>query len=110
MKAMIGLSAMFWLLLVATGFVITRADAHDVATRCGAYSCSTIVCNRTGDRCRRYDDDRRDWSDRRRDEDRDGYQDSGYWHYRDGRWRSNCDADNPTCVVRGNRFDHYYDE
>lgn len=104
MKAMIGLSAMFWLLLLAAGFVATQANAHDVATRCGAHSCSTIACNDTGNRCRRYDEDRRDWSDRRDDR----YDDSGYWRYRDGRWRSNCDPNNPTCVVR--RFDHYYGE
>lgn len=108
MKAMVGLSAMFWLLPVAAGFV--SAGAHDVATRCRSDGCSTIVCNHTGDRCRRYDEDRRDWSDRRRDEDRDGYQDSGYWRYREGRWRSNCDPDNTTCVVRGHHLDDRYDE
>lgn len=98
MKAMIGITTLFWLLLAATGLMLARADAHEVATRCDGYSCSTIVCNRTGDRCRRFDRDRRDEIDRSswRDE---GMHDGGYWHYRRGSWSRNCDPENPTCVA-----------
>ncbi len=105
MRTIIGLSAVFWLLMAITGLMMARAEAHDVATRCDGYSCSTIVCNRTGDRCRRFDGDRRDYDYERRAYRDDSWRDDSwrsrddYWHYTRGGWRRNCDPENPTCVI-----------
>jgi len=97
-----------------------------VATRCGDYGCSHIICNHTGDRCRRI------WGDfyrgydggwRYRDGyggyDRDGYDRDGYGGYDrdgygpdygrygtdggyyDGRgWHYDCDNDGDECYVK----------
>jgi hypothetical protein len=97
MRTIIGMSVLFWLLLTAAGLMTARAEAREVATRCGSYGCSVIVCNRTGDRCRRFDRDRGDWYDRGGWRNRPWYGDR---RYRRGDWNMNCDPDNPTCLER----------
>ncbi len=93
MKILIVLTAACCVLALA-GLTTGRADAHEVATRCTSYGCSQIVCNRTGDRCRRYDEVRGERYEGRHDD----------WRYHrryssddERRWRRNCDPDNPTC-------------
>ena len=95
MRTLVGIAAACSF-LAACSLVTARASASDIATRCTQYGCSQIVCNRTGDHCRRYDEIR---------EERTWYNERAYdsWYGRNDRyssewrWRRNCDPDNPTC-------------
>lgn len=91
MKMLLGFGAV---LLTVGGLLTMPGEAHDVATRCTAYGCSQIVCNRTGDRCRRYDEVR---DERYETREYDRRYDRDYRLGDEQRWRRNCDPDNPTC-------------
>lgn len=82
----------------------TPAQAREIATRCTAYGCTRIVCNDTGDRCRRLDENRVGYES-------DYHAPHRYRHwnrpwqtesYRN--WRYACDHDADTCYVHRSEY------
>lgn len=102
-------------ILVAAGSLTataTPASAHSIATRCDAYGCSYIVCNYTGDHCRRFDGGLpfrdRYYGHRYRSYGRPYYH--GGWYggddgwYRARGWHYDCDSDVDRCLVYRSRY------
>ena len=107
LRSAIGSAVVSMVVIAGTLTLFTAtAQAREVATRCSAYGCARIVCNNTGDRCRRFDED----IDRRWDSYDEPRRDS-VWHHaryseRYRNWHYDCDHDADACYVRRSGYSH----